>query len=53
MSTTDTPRAAGAATADVATPGPDLARSQGTGFFSMDDLLTAEERAITGHSAFA
>jgi len=50
MSTTDTP---GAATADAATPSPDLARSQGTGFFSMDDLLTAEERAITGHSAFA
>src|SRR5207244_4499424 len=37
-------------TADVAVPTPgmsqDLARSQGTDFFAMDDLLSAEERAI-------
>lgn len=50
MSTTDIRSAAGAAMADVATPSPDLSRdlacSQGTDFFSMDDLLTAEERAI-------
>src|SRR5437763_50751 len=50
MSTTDIPSAAGAAMAAVATPSPDLSRdlacSQGTDFFSMDDLLTAEERAI-------
>ena len=50
MSTSDFRSAAGAAMADVAAPSPDLRRdlacSQGTDFFSMDDLLTAEERAI-------
>ena len=50
MSTSDIRSAAGAATADAAAPSPDLRRdlacSQGTDFFSMDDLLTAEERAI-------
>ena len=41
---------AGAAMADVATPSPglsrDLARSQGTDFFAMDDLLTEQDRAV-------
>jgi glutaryl-CoA dehydrogenase len=49
-STTDLHGVAGAAMADVATPSPrlrrDLACSQGTDFFAMDDLLTAEERSI-------
>src|SRR6266581_8929561 len=50
MTTTDTGGAAGATMAEVATPSPrlsrDLARSQGTDFFSMDDLLTEQERSI-------
>lgn len=40
----------GATTEDVAAPSPatshDLARSQGTDFFAVDDLLTSEERSI-------
>jgi hypothetical protein len=50
MSSTDTRRVAGATMADVTTPSPslsrDLARSQGTDFFAMDDLLTDQERSI-------
>src|SRR5436190_2801028 len=50
MTTTDIGGSAGAAMADVVTPSAslsrDLARSQGTDFFAMDDLLSDEERSV-------
>jgi glutaryl-CoA dehydrogenase len=50
MTTTRIGGAADAAMAEVAVPSPglsrDLARSQGTDFFWVDDLLTAEERSV-------
>jgi hypothetical protein len=50
MTTTDIGGSADAAMADVVTPSAslsrDLARSQGTDFFAMDDLLSDEERSV-------
>jgi len=55
MDTTRVRGAAGATMDDIAAPSPrpshDLARSQGTDFFAVDDLLTTEERSIRARRA--